>query len=174
MNYEEIRLKPIGIVRNKSVKIARQENNWFNRAMQIKKQRESVSEIIIDAVLMEALDAIENYSHITVIYWAHLVDEQRRTTTMKVHPIGNPDFPEVGVFATQSPVRPNSILITPVRLLERKGNILVVTGLDALDGSPVLDIKPYVSSQGELKNAVTPAWMQRINREFDESKGTGD
>jgi len=171
MAYEGIRLTPIGIVRNRSEKAAWQEKGWLDRAARMKAQRDSLSDIVIDGVPEEALEGIEDYSHITVIYWAHLIDDRRRAATMKVHPIGNPDFPEVGVFATQSPVRPNPILCTPVRLLERKGNRLKVTGLDALDGSPVLDIKPYVSSQGELKNAMTPAWMQRINREFDEAGG---
>ncbi len=167
MSYEEIRLRPIGMVRNESKKIAWQKENWRERAARMKAQRDAVSELIIDGVEVEALDNIEDYSHITVIYWAHLVDEVRRAETVKVHPIGNPEFPEVGVFATHSPVRPNPVLVTTARLLERNGNVLKVTGLDALDGSPVLDIKPYVPPQGELKDAAAPSWMRQINREFD-------
>jgi tRNA-Thr(GGU) m(6)t(6)A37 methyltransferase TsaA len=61
---------------------------------------------------------------------------------MKLHPKGNPDNPLVGVFASRSPNRPNPIGVTKVKLLEVRGNILVVKGLDALNGTPVLDIKP--------------------------------
>jgi tRNA-Thr(GGU) m(6)t(6)A37 methyltransferase TsaA len=61
---------------------------------------------------------------------------------MKVHPHHDPNQAEVGVFASRSPKRPNFLGLTRVRLLERNGNILVVKGLDAFDGTPVVDIKP--------------------------------
>jgi tRNA (Thr-GGU) A37 N-methylase len=82
--------------------------------------------------------------------------------------MGNKDFPLQGVFATHSPARPNSILITVVKLVKREQNILHVTGLDALDGSPVLDIKPYVPYQ-DIKDIKVSGWMKEINREFSES-----
>ena len=61
---------------------------------------------------------------------------------MRVHPRGDPRNPEVGVFASRSPMRPNHIAVTEVRLVAVEGNKLTVEGLDALDGSPVVDIKP--------------------------------
>ncbi len=174
MNYEPIQLTPVGIVKNKSHDASWDEKlgklTWRERAARMKSQKNSVSEVILDGVPAETLDGIEDYSHITVIYWAHLVPPERRSVT-KVHPTGNPDFPLVGVYATGSPVRPNPILVTTVRLLERNGNRLKVTGLDALDGSPVLDIKPYAPPRGELLQARVPAWMQRVNDEFDTAVG---
>lgn len=79
--------------------------------------------------------------------------------------MGNRKFPLVGVFATRSPVRPNSILTSVVRLIERRGNVLQVTGLDALDGSPILDIKPYQPCN-EPKDIKIPDWMKKIHYEF--------
>jgi len=169
MDYEPIQMNPVGIVRNKSRNTVQGTGSgtsgWKERAARMKAQRDSISEIILDGVPEETLDGIEDYSHITVIYWAHLVTPERRSTTFRVHPTGNPDFPLVGVYATGSPVRPNPVLVTTVRLLERSGNTLRVTGLDALDGSPVLDIKPYYPAIAE-EDIRVPDWMQQVNREF--------
>ena len=175
MKYEPIQLTPVGVVRNESRDASwggkLGKLTWQERAARMRAQGSSVSEIVLDGVPGEILDNVEDYSHITVIYWAHLVPPERRSVT-RVHPIGNPDFPLVGVYATGSPVRPNSILVTTVRLLEREGNVLRVTGLDALDGSPVLDIKPYAPPRGELLQARVPAWMKQVNDEFDTAAGT--
>jgi tRNA-Thr(GGU) m(6)t(6)A37 methyltransferase TsaA len=163
-----IQLKPVGIIRNQSKDPSwggtLSKLDWQKRAAIMKEQRESVSELVIDASLDGILDGIEEFSHIMVLYWAHLAPEERRSAT-KVHPIGNRAFPLVGVFATHSPVRPNPILATVVRLIERRGNILNVTGLDALDGSPILDIKPYQPYQ-EPKDISVPEWMKKIHDEF--------
>jgi tRNA-Thr(GGU) m(6)t(6)A37 methyltransferase TsaA len=163
-----IRLKPVGVIKNLSKAPSwggtLRKLGWRERAARMREQSESVSELIIDAGLDGILDGIEDFSHIMVLYWAHLAPEERRSV-MKVHPMGNKDFPLVGVFATHSPVRPNSILVTVVRLIERKGNVLKVTGLDALDGSPILDIKPYQPYK-EIKNIRVPDWMRKINEEF--------
>jgi len=163
---EAIQLRPVGVVRNNSKEPSWGEAlgalGWQERASRMKAQRESVSEVVVDPALEGILDGIEGYSHITVIYWAHLVPGDKRP--VKVHPMNNPDFPLVGVFATHSPVRPNSILLTVARLLERGGNTLKVTGLDALDGSPVLDIKPYNPSR-DPEHARIPEWMKRLQDE---------
>ena len=170
-DYQAIKLKPVGIVRNQAKDLGWGKEfhtlNWRDRAARMKEQRESVSELIIDADMDGILDGIDEFSHLVVLYWAHLVPAQRRSTT-RLHPMGNKEFPLVGVFATQSPVRPNSILTTVVRLVERQGNVLKVTGLDALDGSPILDIKPYNPDRRDLKDVVIPDWMRRIHDEFGE------
>jgi tRNA-Thr(GGU) m(6)t(6)A37 methyltransferase TsaA len=163
-----IQLKPVGIIRNQSEDPSwdgtLSKLGWQERATRMKEQSESVSELVIDAGLKGILDGIEDFSHIMVLYWAHLAPEEGRSVR-KVHPIGNRDFPLVGVFATHSPVRPNPILATVVRLIERRSNILKVTGLDALDGSPILDIKPY-QRYHEPKDVMVPDWMKKIHDEF--------
>lgn len=97
-------------------------------------------EIEIAPEFVEALDKIESLDQLWVLYWMHgLAPEER--SRLRVHPRGNRSRPVQGVFSLHSPMRPNPIGMTRVRLLKREGNRLVVEGLDALDGSPVLDIK---------------------------------
>ena len=169
--HQQILLQPVGLVRSQSKEPVWTKNSgsqdWKQRAAKMKEQEESLSELIIDDRLDGILDGIDDFSHIMVIYWAHLIPEERRHL-IRVHPLGNKDFPLIGVFATHSPARPNSILVTVVRLIKREQNILHVTGLDALDGSPILDIKPYMQYENYTEIRI-PDWMQEINQEFSEN-----
>lgn len=76
---------------------------------------------------------------IVVICWMHQADRTR----LKVHPRGRRDLPPRGVFSTRSPHRPNPLSLHTVELLEIRGNVLRVRGMDAIDGTPVIDIKPH-------------------------------
>ncbi len=111
------------------------------------------------------MDGIEDFSHVLVLYWAHKTKEEARNL-IKVHPMGRKDFPLVGIFATCSPARPNPILVTAVRLMERNGNTLRVQGFEAIDGSPVIDIKPYNPHYYLVKDINLPHWMKEIQKEF--------
>ncbi|MBC8275920.1 MAG: tRNA (N6-threonylcarbamoyladenosine(37)-N6)-methyltransferase TrmO [Chloroflexi bacterium] len=142
----EIDLTPIGFVKN-NIK------EW-----KIEDCKKVTSEIIIKEDLKEALSRIDEFSHIIVIYWMHKLPPSQRSI-IKVHPKGNHTLPLVGVFASRSPARPNPIGITTVKLLERRGNVLKVTGLDAIDGTPVLDIKPYIPDDNSPTEAKTPGWL---------------
>jgi tRNA-Thr(GGU) m(6)t(6)A37 methyltransferase TsaA len=139
-------LKAIGIVSN-GIK-QRMRHGW----------REVVSEITINSELVEALDGLEDFSHIIVLYWMHQLPE-RHPLPLKVHPMGNQDLPLTGRFATRAPTRPNPIGQATVELLERRANVLKVKGLDAIDGTPVIDIKPYIPGYDSASNAKTPRWM---------------
>ena len=134
-----------------------------------KKIRDLVSEIVIDRRLEGILDGIEDFSHILVLYWPHELAEEKRNL-IKVHPMGRKDLPLVGVFATCSPARPNPVLVTAVRLLERHENVLKVRGLEAIDGSPVIDLKPYNPHYYLVKDIKLSDWMERIMREIGENK----
>ena len=114
-----------------------------------------VSDIVVDSSLTEALDGLGEFSHIVVLYWMHQVAATGQLP-MKVHPMGNQELPIVGLFATRSPHRPNSVGVTTVRLLQRQGNILKVEGLDATDGTPVIDIKPYIPEFDSAAKAIAP------------------
>lgn len=127
----------------------------------IRKTDAETSEIVIHEGLEDLLEGTEEYSHLVILYWAHAVPEERRSLT-RVHPMGRKDFPEVGIFGTCSPARPNPVLMTVVRLLRREENVLTVTGLDAIDGSPVIDIKPYVSEFYPREGIRVPGWMEQI------------
>ena len=142
----EINLPPIGFVKN-SIKEPKTED-W----------QTVTSEIIIDEDLKEALSRIDEFSHIIVTYWMHKVPQSQRSIR-KVHPKANQNLPLVGVFASRSPARPNPIGITTVKLLERRDNVLKVIGLDAIDGTPVLDVKPYIPGNNSSTEAKTPGWV---------------
>lgn len=141
----DINLNPIGVVRNEMKEPTHRE------------VADVVSEIVIDESLTEALDGLEGFSHIIVLYWIH---RSRRPFPMKVRPRGKPDNPLTGVFATRSPSRPNPVGKATVELLERKDNVLKVQGLDAIDGSPVLDIKPYMPGYDSADDAGVPPWAR--------------
>lgn len=122
--------------------IARVSNEVKERGM--RDWGEIESELVFPPRLEEALDGLEEFSHLVVLFWMHHLPSEERFSTTKVRPQRRPDLPLVGVFATRSPARPNPLGMAVVRLLERKGNVLRVIGLDAIDGTPVVDIKPYL------------------------------
>jgi tRNA-Thr(GGU) m(6)t(6)A37 methyltransferase TsaA len=144
----EMDLRPIGFVRNDITEP--KDRDWGS----------ITSEIVLDQNFEEALSELAEFSHISVVYWMHKTTPAQRLTK-KVHPKANKDLPLVGVFATCSPARPNPIGVTTVKLLEHRGNVLKVIGLDAIDGTPVLDIKPYMPLPASYANAKTPGWITR-------------
>ena len=137
-------LKAIGIISN-GIKQP-PEQGWEN----------VVSEIVVDSRLTEAVDNLDDFSHIIVICWMHQAGGQ---VPMKVHPKGKDGLPLVGLFATRSPNRPNPVGKATVRLLKRQGSVLRVKGLDAIDGTPVIDIKPYLPGYDSVTNAKVPSWI---------------
>lgn len=101
--------------------------------------RERSARIVLDTSLTDGLLGLEPGSDIVVLFYLH----RAASDILQVHPRGDPSRPLRGVFAVRSPVRPNPIALTTVRIQRIEGNVLQVVGLDALDGSPVLDIKSY-------------------------------
>jgi tRNA-Thr(GGU) m(6)t(6)A37 methyltransferase TsaA len=162
-----MQLRPVGIVRSNlkepSLVAESSDLNWQPKEGR-REWRTLISELVIDSSLAGILDGIEDFSHLLVLYWAHHVPSEGRSL-IKAHPMGRKDLPLVGIFATCSPARPNNICATVVRLLERKENVLRVEGLDALDGSPILDIKPYHSSYYARDGVKEADWMLQIERE---------
>ena len=126
------------------------------------------AEIEIDPAWEEALDGVEGFSHIWVVWWLDRADET--PPPAKVHPEGRKELPAVGLFATRSPRRPNPLAITPVRLLARRGNHLRVQGLDAFVDTPVLDIKPYLRRGDLIPEAGVPEWLEQLWRLHDEER----
>jgi tRNA-Thr(GGU) m(6)t(6)A37 methyltransferase TsaA len=118
------------------------------------------AEITVDAAWAEALDGIEEFSHIWVLWWIDQYDDP--PTTRHVHPERRPELPLVGLFATRSPHRPCPVGLTAVRLLGRDGGRLFVQGLDAYEGTPVLDIKPYLRRGDLIPNATMPNWLETL------------
>ena len=129
------------------------------------KVKHIVSEIVIYPQWIELLDGIEDFSHLLVLYWPHLIKPESRNLR-KVHPMGRKDLPIQGIFATRSPARPNPVLVSTVRLLERDGDILRIRGLEAVDGSPIVDIKPYLQLYYDADKPTAPQWMNQIHKEL--------
>ncbi len=142
----QMTLKAIGFVRNEI------------KQPVIGGEEEVVSDIVVDESLTEALDRLDEFSHIIVLYWLHRVAATAQLP-LKIHPMGRQEAPLVGLFATRSPNRPNPLGKTTVRLLERRGNILKVKGLDAIDGTPVVDIKPYNPGYDSVADAKVAPWI---------------
>lgn len=143
---KEITLKPIGFVKN-NVK----ELRFGGFA-------DEVSEIMVDEEFTEALDGIDGYSHVIIVYWMDKV----KNHVIKHQPQGNPNVPIVGIFACRCPARPNPIAITTVKLMEHEGNRIKVKGLDVLDGTPVIDIKPYWPQYDKVENEKVPSWVNKL------------
>ena len=147
----EIKLKPIGVVHNEI------KQTGYHDCKDI------VSEIEIDAKWAELLGGIEEFSHIIVLFWMHKVSRDTEPP-VKVHPRGRADLPLVGLFATRVPQRPNPIGITIVKLLKRRGTTLTVQGLDAIDGTPVIDIKSYMIPRIARNEIRMPEWVAKLQK----------
>ena len=147
-SVREIKLKPIGYVH----RLSKTEDV---------KDRTLTSHIIVKKELTKALEGIEDFSHLLVIFYMHEIPKDE-TLALKVHPRGRADLPLLGVFATRSAHRPNPVGLTLVELVKRKGNVLIVRGLDAFDGTPVLDVKPFDSKDMAL-NPRVPEWHKKLH-----------
>ena len=152
---QKIEVKPIGIVRNEFTEpIPGHDPGCWTQV---------VSEIWVNEEYTEALDGLEEFSHITVVYWMHKINPD---VSLKRHPMGRADMPLLGIFATRTPHRMNPLAISVVRLLERNKNLLKVRGLDALDGSPLIDIKGYAPPLRPHERPRLPQWIRRIRAEM--------
>jgi tRNA-Thr(GGU) m(6)t(6)A37 methyltransferase TsaA len=107
------------------------------------------------------LMGLEEYSHLWVLYWFHQRDTSEHRKVLKVKPRRHGKKEYTGVYSTRSPSRPNPIGQTLVKLTNIEGCILNVDGLDALEGSPVIDLKPYNPRSESIKEAKGPEWSYR-------------
>jgi tRNA-Thr(GGU) m(6)t(6)A37 methyltransferase TsaA len=152
----EIVLTPIGVVHSGEVR--RREDDWG----------EVVSEIRLDANAFssEALNGLAEFSHVEVLFHFHNVNESS-VVKGKRHPRGNAEWPLVGIFAQRGKNRPNRIGATICRLLSVEGLKLKVQGLDAFNGSPVLDIKPVMSEFVPDRAAIRqPKWSHQLMAKY--------
>ncbi|MFZ5831378.1 MAG: tRNA (N6-threonylcarbamoyladenosine(37)-N6)-methyltransferase TrmO, partial [Planctomycetota bacterium] len=102
---------------------------------------------------------LEGFSHIYLFWWFDRNDTPEKRATLQVHPRGNPENPLTGVFATRSPVRPNLIALTLCKVVSIQENIIEIASTDAFDGTPVLDIKPFIPDYDTAKGATVPDWI---------------
>ena len=118
-----------------------------------------VSEIIINSELQSGLVGLSDFSHLIVVYYL-----DKACFNSELHlvrkPQGRDDMPMVGIFSQRAKDRPNPIGITAVEIVSIYGNVITVRGLDAIDDTPVLDIKPYYPMYDCRNNAIIPEWVK--------------
>jgi tRNA-Thr(GGU) m(6)t(6)A37 methyltransferase TsaA len=139
----EFTLKQIGII-----KTGKTENGRFL--------------LQIDEPFREGLSGLEGFSYIDVLFWCHFLDDENYRE-MTVCPKPYQKGPEtMGLFATRSPVRPNPIGLSPCPVIsvDKKAGIVEVAFIDAEDGTPLLDIKPYHPATDRVRDAKVPEWCR--------------
>ena len=122
------------------------------------KSASTTSEIEVFPQYCPGLDKLSDFSHVIILYWFHLRNDEKERGVLKVVPRRHLNAPRVGVFASRSSSRPNPIGLSVAKLDKIEGCILTVNGLDALEGSPIIDIKPYLPRGDTIINSKTPKW----------------
>jgi len=145
--------EPIGFIKSKIQD--KVDHNWGK----------VISEIIIKDDLADGLKGLEDFSHILVIYYLNEAKFIREKHLIK-RPQGRDDMPNVGIFSQRAKDRPNAIGVTAVKLLYVNGNSIEVQGLDAIDGTPVIDIKPYYPMYDLKEDATVPNWVNELMRDY--------
>ena len=120
------------------------------------------------AFTADALAGLDTFSHVEVLYHFDRVPLEKIETGAR-HPRGNPDLPLVGIFAQRGKNRPNRLGLTVARVLGVDGFTLRVAGLDAVDGTPVLDLKPYMVEFGPRGPVRQPGWATDLMRDYWEA-----
>jgi tRNA-Thr(GGU) m(6)t(6)A37 methyltransferase TsaA len=141
--------EPIGVIRSPVVE--GRDEAWGN----------VVAELCIDEAFAPGLLGIEAFSHLLVLYWMHGATFSPGDDLVR-RPRGRKDMPEIGIFAQRAKHRPLPIGVTAVRLRARRGAVLEVEGLDAIDGSPILDVKPYFPDFDRVDHPTVPEWVGRL------------
>jgi tRNA-Thr(GGU) m(6)t(6)A37 methyltransferase TsaA len=125
-----------------------------------------VSRVVLDDRWpADALAGLDEFSHLEVVYVFDRVDEAKITVGAR-HPRGRADWPEVGIFAQRAKGRPNRIGVTTCEIVEVDGRVVTVRGLDAIDGTPVLDLKPYMVEFAPRTAVRQPAWSHELMRDY--------
>ena len=109
----------------------------------------------------DGLMGLDQNSHLLIFSWFHKSDTPEKRKTLQVHPRRNKANPLTGVFATRSPVRPNPISIMACKILSIDGRRIHVDAIDAFDGTPVIDIKPYVPRLDAMSEVRMPGWAKK-------------
>lgn len=128
---------------------------------------DSRAQIVLDSARFddEALMGLDTFSHAEVIFVFDKVSDDQIVTGAR-HPRGNTDWPRIGIFAQRGKNRPNRIGVTVCEVVSVAGRVLEVRGLDAIDGTPVLDIKPVMSGFAPRGAVREPAWAKAIMEQY--------
>jgi tRNA (Thr-GGU) A37 N-methylase len=144
---ETFTLQPVGHVRGG--RSAAEDDDWGASRCRIELDRTVVTD--------EATLGLDEFSHVEVVFLFDGVDPETVCTGAR-HPRGNPEWPRVGILAQRAKDRPNRIGTTVCPLIGAGGFTIEVAGLDAIDGTPVLDVKPYLTGFAPRGAVREPAW----------------
>jgi tRNA-Thr(GGU) m(6)t(6)A37 methyltransferase TsaA len=149
-----LQMVPIGVVRGGRAEPV--DDDWGG----------IVSEVVLDERFSaDALDGLVDFSHVEVVFVFDRVDEAKITVDAR-HPRGRADWPAVGIFAQRAKGRPNRIGVTTCEIVAVDRRIVTVRGLDAIDGTPVLDLKPYMVEFAPRSPVHQPDWSHELMREY--------
>jgi tRNA-Thr(GGU) m(6)t(6)A37 methyltransferase TsaA len=149
-----VHVSPVAHVRGG--RAAPEDDNWGEERAVI---------VLEEAFPPEALFGLDAFSHAEIVFQFHLVPDAKIETGAR-RPRGNPDWPLVGIFAQRGKNRPNRIGVTVCRIVSVSGREIKVEGLDAIDGTPVLDIKPVMREflpRGEVRQ---PDWSRELMKDY--------
>ena len=149
-----ITVEPIGHVRSSRTDLC--DDNWGGVMAWIE---------LVESLPPESLDGIEAFSHAEVVYYFDRVPDAEVERGAR-HPRGNTAWPKVGIFAQRGKGRPNRLGVTIVEVVRREGRTLTVTGLDAIDGTPVLDLKPVMAEFLPRTAVRQPEWSRELMRYY--------
>ena len=134
------------------------------------KKSEDRTLIVLDKKYQPGLLGVDGYSHIYMIWWFDKNDIPEKRATLQVHPMGNRGNPLTGVFGTRSPRRPNLIAMTLCKIVAVKDNMIEIEKTDAFDGTPILDIKPFIPGYDSTEDAKMPDWLERAKKKRQEQQ----
>jgi tRNA-Thr(GGU) m(6)t(6)A37 methyltransferase TsaA len=149
----EIKLQPIGIVKNSRAEPI--DDLWENVIAEIE---------LAGHIPTEAFQGISEFSHLEIIYYFDKVQDE--DIVFSGRPRGNPGYPLVGIFGQRKKDRPNKIGLATVELLEHNGRTIKVKFLDAINGTPVLDIKPVFNEFQINSQIKQPAWVADLMKNY--------
>lgn len=148
-------IKPVGVVRGG--RSAPEDDNWGGSVCQI--------ELDLSRFTADALTGLDAFSHVEIVFVFDRVSDQEVILSAR-HPRGRSDWPKVGIFAQRGKNRPNRIGVSVCKILRVIGTTVELQGLDALDGSPVLDIKPVMREFLPRDDIRQPEWAEALMRNY--------
>jgi tRNA (adenine37-N6)-methyltransferase len=152
-NAMNINISPIGFVKNKRENPI--DDQWSSVVSTIE---------LLPHIPQESLLHIDQFSHLEIVYYFHQADLHQIKFT--AHPRGNPFYPSVGIYAQRKKERPNAIGLSTVELIQLKGRTIRVKNLDAIDGTPVIDIKPVYKAFLPVGKIKQPEWVADLMKHY--------
>lgn len=147
-------IEPIAYVKNNRSKL--EDDYWGGL----------ISEIIVSNKIAEqSIKGIEEFSHLEIIFYFHLAD-MTKIEISSSHPRGNSKYPKVGIFSQRKKARPNLLGTAIIKLIKAEKNKLTVEGLDAVDGTPVIDIKPVFKEFLPEDKIIQPDWVSDLMKNY--------